>query len=79
MGRPRFRLSTIVWIITVAAILLGWWVDRQQRIPKPPRFQMLTTKAGTFFVDMMTGKVKYVYVIDPASGEVRETEPVAAK
>jgi len=27
--RPRFRLSTILFTLTLCAVLLGWWRDRQ--------------------------------------------------
>jgi hypothetical protein len=27
MRKPRFSLKTLVFVVTLAAVLLGWWVD----------------------------------------------------
>jgi hypothetical protein len=29
-ARIRFRLGTLLWIVALLAVSLGWWIDRQQ-------------------------------------------------
>jgi hypothetical protein len=28
--RIHFRLGTLLWIVALLAVSLGWWIDRQQ-------------------------------------------------
>jgi uncharacterized membrane-anchored protein len=30
MTKPRFSLKTLVFAVTLAAVLLGWWVDHRR-------------------------------------------------
>lgn len=30
MKRPRFSLKTLVWVLTLAAVLLGWRADHRR-------------------------------------------------
>ena len=30
MKKPQFSLKTLVFVVTLAAVLLGWWVDHKR-------------------------------------------------
>lgn len=45
MEMPRFSLRTAFWIFTIAAILVGWWIDRQQLEEKWLRAELALFRA----------------------------------
>lgn len=30
MRKPKFRVATLLWMTTLAAVSVGWWLDRQR-------------------------------------------------
>ena len=37
MKKPRFSLKTLLFVVTLAAVLLGWWADRGSWIAENQR------------------------------------------
>jgi hypothetical protein len=60
MPLNRFSIRDILFVSSLVAVLLGWWIDRHRVSPVAGRFQLGTPNNGqTLILDTATGQVWY--------------------
>jgi hypothetical protein len=52
-GMKQFSLRDLLFLVVIAALALGWWLDRR---PVPARFQMKATGTRAYILDTATGQ-----------------------
>jgi hypothetical protein len=65
MTLPQLSLRDLFWLVLMAALGLGWWVDHQRPVPQIP----LTPPAQAGRWEVVIGKDGAEILLDTATGE----------
>jgi hypothetical protein len=53
----QFSIRDLLLLVAFVALALGWWIDRNNRVAPPARFQIQAVGDRAFILDTATGKV----------------------